>query len=556
MRSLASTETANKKIQLCTRHVLRLSHVLPRVYIHHLHNGKHTKKSSTPHSSSIKLSDNLHQEVTIMTPSPPKKGKNNAKATTPPTRLKPPEKRPSSTHSPTSSSSPSLRRSSTTSSIPRSRKSTSPSQASTGRPEWIAPPGKPCSPTSIPVPTFLDSARRRKSPLRLGSGPVKKEGDVSVRRTPLTPAGQLRGGDEVEIRSLPLGEVNWDETEMDTPSELPGRRTDILNRSGQVRAVELKPSPRGLGLTFAASPLQFSSPPTELPTPTSASATQSRSPTSASSPESFALKFRPTAASLGGKHDSLSPASPTSSTFIHLFETPVITTPLFITPFKHKRHLSPPTALPPSPSTLHPHISKTHITPSCTTGALTHRLSCGHLICTLRPEPCARNCGIEGISFGSARLKAQGFARGYRGLDDSFICPVCTSFFFQNIEIGQDVETAIEQLGRDFNVGSDELWIARKEELVWLLRSGSRVEVSAMIKGLGKHCSAVLEPTSFAEDYPSRSTRKAARCNGAPGKEKSIHYPRLQDRFDRKVEWKYHVKLLQREENLKRLTAR
>ncbi|KAI5271976.1 hypothetical protein E4T47_04781 [Aureobasidium subglaciale] len=523
---------------------------------HHLYNVEHClKRTCPPH-----LISKHKQEATMMTP-PSARGKhnNNTKPTSPPTRLKPPAKTPSSTHvskassSTTSSSALSLRRASTASSPPRLRKpSPSSSTASTGKPEWIAPPGKPCSPTSIPGPTFLASVRRRKSPL------VKREEDVSVQLTPPTSTGKAIDGSAVEPPLPFVGEVDWNEEDTELPSGLPGRRNASSDESGQSRTVGLTRPPRGLGLSFAVSSPRASP---QLTEPTISSPQSPRS-TSIISPTTSTPTADPTSAR---KHDSLSPTSPTSAN--NPSETSILTpisslalrnnfkTPV-LSPFKHNRHLSPPTALPPSPSTLHPHISKTHITPSCTTGALTHRLSCGHLIATLRPEVCARNCGDEGVTYESARLKAVGFVRGYRGLDDSFICPICISLSFHSIQAGQKVKTVVEEFRQKLQLQDDELWIARSKELIWLLHSGPRSDVSAAITRLGKACTAVLDQAFLADRLHGHLPRKVARKTGlgeGQGKKDNDCQTGLQDRFGRKMECKYHVQLLQKETGLKRL---
>ncbi|KEQ90446.1 hypothetical protein AUEXF2481DRAFT_570375 [Aureobasidium subglaciale EXF-2481] len=536
---------------------------------YHLYDAEHCfKRIPPPH---LAVNNRKHrQEATIMTlPAAKAKNNNNTKFTSPPARPKPPANRPSSTHSPraapspTSSSALSLWRDSTASSPPRVRKaSPSSSTASTGKPEWIAPPGKACSPTSIPVPTFLASARRRKSALVLARG-VRREGDVGVQLTPPTPAGtRVTNGSVVEIPSPSVGEVDWNGEEIETPSGLPRRRTAVSNESGQSRTVGLTRPPRGLGLSFAVSSPRASS---SLTGPT-ASLPKSPWSTSIISPTTSTPTANLISASSTKKHDSFSPTSPTSTNNNH-FKTSTLTpisslalrntskTPI-LSPFKHKRHLSPPTALPPSPSTLHPHISKTHITPSCTAGALTHRLSCGHLIVTLRSEVCARNCGDEGATYESARLNAMGFVRGYRGLDDSFACPVCISLFFHSIQAGQKVETVVEELRQKLQLQDDELWIARSKEFICMLSSESGPDASAAIARLGKTCTAVLEPAFLAARFPGPWPRKVAgktKVGEGQGKKDNDRQTGLQGRFGRETECRYHVQLLQKEGRLKRL---
>jgi hypothetical protein len=161
------------------------------------------------------------------------------------------------------------------------------------------------------------------------------------------------------------------------------KRTDEAEeRPGELQKGEEKQEVMGLGLSFKN---PFSSTPKR----------DSLSPISTSIPTSLSTSIPPTTISF--------PHSILSHLPHHL--TPTHTTT---------------TLLPPSPKQTHPYTSNTHITPSCTYGALTHRLECGHSVLTLKVEVCGRNCVYGSTSEegeGDVRMvRMEGVERESRGL--------------------------------------------------------------------------------------------------------------------------------------------
>jgi hypothetical protein len=159
------------------------------------------------------------------------------------------------------------------------------------------------------------------------------------------------------------------------------------------------------------------------------------------------------------KRDSLSPTttlprvtfshiSPTSIPIIASTSVPPTTISVPRTILSRiPHHLTPPShttiLFPPSPKQTHPYTSNTQITPSCTYGALTHRLKCGHLVLTLKSEVCGRNCvlhtreqdegggenededeDVENGADGEGKAE-QGFVANLRSVHDAWVCPCC-----------------------------------------------------------------------------------------------------------------------------------
>lgn len=398
------------------------------------------------------LRQQIHQEVATMKPL-----NNDKSKLTPPDKLKTPAPTPrrSSNPSPASTLSKVSRRSS----APQCRSpSLSPPDAarkpSPPRPDWQRPPGKAYnshSLTQIPVPVKPASARKMDG---------KRVRIPNVELTPPTPSnGSRRSSSTPKTPSPLLHQVDFLHVDYSppTPSD-PARRgpsmsipcSPVVSRTSSTRT--LIPRFRTLNLTAQT----HVRPPT--PTPRS------------SPPHTPTYKTRPESAISLSEHDSLSP----------FFNKDI---------FNHARHLSPTRPLPPSPSTLHPYISKTHISPSCTSGALTHRLLCGHLIATPKPSTCKKNCAIEIIGFEMARLKAQGFIRNCRDLDTCFICSICVE---ELVSGGGGIGERVEVLGKRFG-GEGEGWTGKRKELTRMLGEGRREEVREFVVGLGVRCWAVLD---------------------------------------------------------------
>lgn len=393
---------------------------------------------------------------------------NDKSKLTPPDKLKTPAPTPrrSSNPSPASTLSTVSRRAS----APQCRSpSLSPPDAarkpSPPRPDWQRPPGKACnshSPTQIPVPVKPASARkihgkRVRIPNVELTPPTPSNGSRRSSSTPKTPSPLLH---QVECLHVDYSPPTPPDPARRGPSmSIPG--SPVVSRTSSTRTVI--PRFRTLNLTAQT----HARPPT--PTPGS------------SPPHTPTYKTRPESAISLSEHDSLSPFF-NKDIFTHPPTNPC-------RPFAHPRHLSPTRPPPPSPSTLHPYISKTHISPSCTSGALTHRLLCGHLILTPKPELCKKNCAIEIIGFEMARLKAQGFIRSIRDLDGCFVCPVCVE---ELVSGGGGIGERVEVLGKSFG-GEGEGWMGKRKELTRMLGEGRREEVREFVVGLGVRCWAVLD---------------------------------------------------------------
>jgi hypothetical protein len=172
----------------------------------------------------------------------------------------------------------------------------------------------------------------------------------------------------------------------------------------------------------AASPI---SPRPRFYTPTATSAT-----ISTSTAINGRRHERENTAKVTPKRDSLSPDgsssfsfNPTSASFTIVNPPKLSSKPISKIPYLR----SPTSTLPPPPSTIHPYTGNVHITPSCTSGALTHRLICGHLVVTERVEVCGRNCVYErdAQEKGNGRGREKGFVASIRDLDQVWGCPCC-----------------------------------------------------------------------------------------------------------------------------------
>lgn len=278
----------------------------------------------------------------------------------------------------------------------------------TTRPEWIAPPGK-YSPTQIPAPKFVTLGRKRGSPCTNEKG----SGGSGVLK-PITPVSlQTKENKVMQMQETPLSPLS---RKSDTvASVITGARCESIEHEDS--------SPKGLGLSFEESTLRACDHKTAIPAPTSpisgivdvAVSTHLPSNTSTLTNKSTEAKGL-TSTTKDKKHDSLSSYIPSTTPKASTSTTCTISSPSSL-PITHKPHsyLCPPSPSPlPSPSLLHPHISGIHISPSCTSGSLTHRLICGHLIITLAPEVCAANCEVAKATFAAARLKVQGFVVNVR----------------------------------------------------------------------------------------------------------------------------------------------
>lgn len=284
-----------------------------------------------------------------------------------------------------------VRKASTSSAIGSSLAAVKSSSSST-RPEWIAPPGRYSPPSQIPAPKFVTSSVRKNVSPRVdnmnsgnsgGLGPV-----ISVSPKTFYPRSRKSGAGGTDASGPIITKASHDSDENSRGVGKDGRETGDT-------------SPKGLGLSFGDPPLDNMDYDLSVSAPTwPKSRIVDVALPSASSCGTFITAYTTTRGVKGlvsstddEKHDSLSPCiSPTPS---------------------------------PSPSVLHPYISGVHILPSCTSGSLTHRLTCGHLIMTPNPEICAFNCWVATPTFAAARLKAQGFVANIRGLDEEWRCPVC-----------------------------------------------------------------------------------------------------------------------------------
>jgi hypothetical protein len=187
-------------------------------------------------------------------------------------------------------------------------------------------------------------------------------------------------------------------------------------------------------------------------------ATSSASPISRSlrvyTPTIAVAKDRAQQAEDTPKRDSLSPVSSKPTASISPTPIPISPHPIFL---RMPHHLTPShttTQLLPSPKQTHPYTSNTHITPSCTYGALTHRLECGHLILTLKSEVCGRNCvytedgeGRDSGVEGKTENKEQGFVANLRDLDDEWVCPCCEVREEMGLETGKSGKRCVSVLG-------------------------------------------------------------------------------------------------------------
>lgn len=308
------------------------------------------------------------------------------------------------------------------------------------RPGWIAPPGKYSPPTQIPTPKFVNS--KRKSCSLCSNTDARSGGGRDVSVAPVTPTASLdikkksamtpETPSNTPVASSPLFQKLVGAVEVDTPgfivtkptSENPGMIPRPSENSG-----DKKRRQSGLGLSFFGGlGLDFG-----VCMSTSPTSTDVDVDTDVASSGCPALSFVMADVEEEGKRcdtgdkerrDSLSPIH--DSGFVGVVALPSVSKPCNKVD-KPYAYLSPPSPLPlPSPSPIHPYVSGIHISPPCTSGSLTHRLTCGHLILTpSAPETCAHNCAVAKTTFQTARLKAQGFVANVRGLDQGWRCSVC-----------------------------------------------------------------------------------------------------------------------------------
>ncbi|KEQ64437.1 uncharacterized protein M437DRAFT_64975 [Aureobasidium melanogenum CBS 110374] len=333
--------------------------------------------------------------------------------------------------------------------------------------ECIALPGK-YSPTQIPTPKFVISKRKTWSLLadtkgRNGSDgvePTTPERLVIKRRasTPRTPRRTPNPSpsplfqqefDNVEETAADTNTLCNPNIIIKTPASgdvvgAPIFVPPASENSGVMMKGQEQVRPKGLGLRFPGGLedgvcVSVSSM-TRIVDTTDVVDTFGCSSSSSSSREAENLNTE----DKQEKRDFLSP--------IQDFAAKVVISPFSVSPQKHltrpyHHYLSLPDPLPlplpPSPSHTHPYTSGIHILPSCTSGSLTHRLACGHLILTSSPELCAHNCVAQKTTFESARLQAQGFGANVRGLDQRWWCGVCA-------EVGREEgRKCVGVLGRD-----------------------------------------------------------------------------------------------------------
>jgi hypothetical protein len=333
------------------------------------------------------------------------------------------------------------------SATPQPRKSSATRKpASPPKPDWIPPPGKHCtpslslssSPSQIPLPTFVSSARKENSPV-----PPRRKSGV-VRSSPLsrwigddedaasvTTDGDRSGGVRLSVRAGGNERAKEEEKE----------DQEKKRQKKEVRGLGLSfkdpfSSTPGSGLGFEYGYGSFSAPATLAGGGVDASPTSPASPASPSQldPSVAATKDKNQGSENTteemSKRDSLSPTS-TSASILSPTSIPLFPSSIPIAPRKHISKLlhlsSPRRSLPPSPSTTHPYTGNTHITPSCTSGSLTHLLECGHLVLTERVEVCGRNCGDMETRGGEVKGREveRGFRPNMRDLDARWLCPCC-----------------------------------------------------------------------------------------------------------------------------------
>lgn len=347
---------------------------------------------------------------------------------------------------------------------PRRKSSATPKPPSPPKPNWIAPPGKHYSPspTQIPLPVFVSSVRKKNftSPLQVGSEVERNEDEglhivrgIGGLCTPVSAPKRRRSGvakmkmgsplvyqiggvedtcplitkesgheeKKKEIQGLGLG-LSFKDPFSSTLGSGSGSGSGIMSAvSGIPVSGQTTPRVKSFGdVGEAASPI---SPNPRIYTPTTASTTFSAT----------TRKQQEKDAEGTPKRDSLSPDGTSSFSPTSVPSTIAIpaTRPSSSSkPFSRIPHLrTPPSTLPPSPSRIHPYTGNVHITPSCTSGSLTHRLICGHLVVTERVEVCGRNCGCseEKENGRIGRGKEQDFVANIRDLDQVWGCPCCGS---------------------------------------------------------------------------------------------------------------------------------
>lgn len=349
-----------------------------------------------------------HRPSATLKPSP-----HNASTAPKPSHLTPPEHKPSinaitprkisATPKLPSPANPTPRKHSATSKLP-----------SPPKPDWKAPPGKACpftpSPTHIPLPSFSSSARQEvmASP-RFGSLVGSSTGGVC---TPV--AGPKRRRSTAKGSSPLVCEVNEEDIagtsgKEETKQEVKELGLSFKDPFSSILGSGFEPGVSS-GIPVCGSEISRVRSIADVCSPTSPISPRPRiyTPTSTATTPTFTTAFatiiknsehQQQAQGTGEetpKRDSLSPMlSPTSAT---PSPKPTFSSPA--TPKNHVskiprlryRHLGTPSTLPLTLSSMHPYTGNTHITPSCTVGSLTHRLSCGHLVVTVVPEVCGTNC--------------------------------------------------------------------------------------------------------------------------------------------------------------------
>lgn len=334
----------------------------------------------------------------------------------------------------------------TTKPLPAVAQSPSP----TARLECIAPPGK-YSPTQIPAPKFVISKRKSWSSI-LSTDARGCERDVSVtsiaptarvkliRETPRlkmdksgatsNPSSPLFQKHDVDEAATSTSDVDEKDTNTLDPNMIKTPTSGDVGpmippaseTSGEMSKFK-QVSPQGLGLSYEGLESGVCVSVSSMTRIVDTTDVDTFGCSSSSSREAENLN---TTEDKEEKRDSLSPIPDSAAK--------VVISPFFVSPRNYlakpyHHYLSSPTPLrlplPPSPSHTHPYTSGIHILPSCTSGSLTHRLLCGHLILTSSPEICANNCVVSKTTFETARLKAPGFVANVRGLDEGWWCGVC-----------------------------------------------------------------------------------------------------------------------------------
>lgn len=421
------------------------------------------KFSATPNSFHLSPYQSRKASVTPKSPSPRK-----TSATPKPSHLAPSKSKASTVvKSSPPQATPPVRTS------PRNASGT-PKILSPPKPDWKAPPGKRCSftssPTLIPSPVFVSSVRQEVaaspgSALHVGSGigglctPVpaqrRRRGDLKVSSPLVCEVSEAdllgeSGNDEEKNEVKGLG-LSFQDPFSSTPEFDPDCGAISSNSSIPVSGSTKPRVKSGVGVRSPTSPIsprpRFYTPTSTPTTPTFAIAFTSIATNSKNQQQAEDTKEETP------KRDSLSPnLSPTTVT-----PSAKPTFPSTATTRSHSsriphlkyRHLSPASALPPSPCSVHPYTGTMHVTPSCTVGALTHRLVCGHLALTVVPEVCGVNCmtrsANETIERRNSRQKEgngwerawrerierkrkeaeKGFVANTRNLDAGWMCPCC-----------------------------------------------------------------------------------------------------------------------------------